>query len=267
MARKFLTGIDLQSQRAVNVADPSSATDAANKQYVDAKVNGLEWKAHVRAATTTNGTLASAYANGSSIDGVTLATGDRILLKDQTTGSENGIYTVNASGAPTRATDADGAGELVANASVFVSEGTANADKAFTCTTNGAITVGTTSTAWAQVGGGGGTTYSAGNGLSLASTTFSVSPKASGGLIVDGTGVYLDTAIAARRYATAIGDGTSTTITVTHNLGTRDVVVAIYNATTYEVVDADVVNATTTTVTITFATAPTSAQYRAVVIG
>ena len=267
MARKFLTGVDLSNQRGINFADPSSNTDAATKQYVDAKINGLEWKAHVRAATTTNGALASAYANGSVVDGVTLATGDRVLIKDQTTGSENGIYTVNASGAPTRAVDADGSGELVANASVFVSEGTTNADKAFTCTTNGAITVGTTSTAWAQVGGGGGTTYTAGNGLSLASTTFSVNPKASGGIVADGTGVYLDTNIAARKFATAIGDGSSTTITVTHSLGTRDVVTTIYNATTYEVVEADVVNATTTTVTITFATAPTSAQYRAVVIG
>ena len=267
MARKFLNGVDLNNQRGQNFADPVNPTDAGTKQYIDAKINGLVWKQAVRAATTTNGALATAYANGQVIDGVTLATGDRILLKDQTTGSENGIFVVAASGAPTRASDANSSATFSASTTVYVSEGTTNADKAFTCTTNGAITPGTTSTAWAQTGGGGGTTYSNGNGLGLAGNVFSVTPKASGGISVDGTGVFLDTAIAARRYATAIGDGTSTTITVTHNLGTRDVATTIYNATSYEVVEADVINATTTTVTITFATAPTSAQYRAVVVG
>src|SRR5436190_10072507 len=97
--------LDLVSQRIQNVASPSTGTDAANKNYVDGAVNGLDWKSSVRAATTATGTLATAFANGQVIDGVTLATGDRILIKNQSTGSENGIYTVNASGAPTRATD------------------------------------------------------------------------------------------------------------------------------------------------------------------
>lgn len=110
---------------------------------VDAKLNLLSWKTKVRAATTANGTLASAYANGSAIDGVTLVTGDRILIKNQTTTTENGIYVVAASGAPTRATDADTGTELV-NASVVVSEGTTLADTLWTCTTNAPIVVGTT---------------------------------------------------------------------------------------------------------------------------
>lgn len=263
MATKFLNGVDLSSQKIVNLASPSAATDGANKSYVDNLVAGVAWKAAVRAASTASGTLASAFANGSTLDGVTLVTGDRILIKDQSTGSENGIYTVNATGAPTRATDADGAGELVANATVLVSEGTVNADKAYTCSTNGTITVGTTATTWVQFGGGA-ITYSAGNGLNLASTIFSV--VAGSGISV-GANVGIDTSVVVRKYATTVGDGTSTAITVTHNLNTRDVQVTLYNATSFEQVLPDITNATVNTVTLTFAVAPSASQFRAVVFG
>lgn len=110
----------------------------------------LSWKDTVRAATTVAGTLATSFENGDTIDGVTLATNDRILIKNQASGAENGIYTVNASGAPTRSTDADVAAELV-GAACFVSEGTANADKIFFCTTNAPITLNTTPLVFSQV--------------------------------------------------------------------------------------------------------------------
>lgn len=262
MATKFLNGVDLTSQKIVNLASPSAATDGANKAYVDNVAAGLQWKPAVRAATTANGTLATAYANGQTVDGVTLVTGDRILIKDQSTGAENGIYIVAASGAPTRASDADGVGELTPNATVFVSEGTANADKAFTCTTNGTITVGTTATVWAQFGGG--QSYTAGNGLNLATNQFSV---VAGTGITVGANVGIDTAVVVRKYAALVGDGSSTSITVTHNLNTRDVHVALYNASTWEVVYADITNATVNTVTLGFATAPASNAYRVVVFG
>lgn len=261
MATKFLNGIDASSQKIVNLASPSAANDAANKSYVDNLLAGLQWKAAVRAATTTSGTLSTSFASGSVIDGVTLVTGDRILLKNQSTGSENGIYTVNPTGAPTRATDADGAGELVPNATVLVSEGTTNADTAWTCTTNGSITIGTTATTWAQFGGGG-AAYTAGNGLNLATNQFSV---AAGTGITVGSTVAIDPSVVVRKYAANVGDGTSTSITVTHNLNTRDVHVSLYNASTYEQVIPDITNATVNTVTLTFATAPTSSQYRVVV--
>ena len=103
-----------------------------------------DYKESVRAATTVNGALATAYENGDTIDGVVLATGDRILLKDQTTGSENGIYTVNATGAPTRAVDFDDDDEVSAGAQVYVEEGTANAKKVFHLVTTGSILIGTT---------------------------------------------------------------------------------------------------------------------------
>ena len=108
------------------------------------------WKEPVRVATTANGTLASSFENGDSVDGVTLATGDRILIKNQTTATENGIYTVNASGAPTRATDADAGSELL-GAIVVVTEGTENADSIWLCTNNSTITLGSTNLAFTLV--------------------------------------------------------------------------------------------------------------------
>lgn len=93
-------------------------------------------KAQVRVATTINGTLATAYENGDTVDGVVIATGQRILLKNQTTGSENGIYTVNASGAPTRATDFDTDAEILSGVIFAVLEGTVNADSLWMLTNN-----------------------------------------------------------------------------------------------------------------------------------
>lgn len=130
-------------------------SQAAVKAYADALVAGLSWKQAVRAATTAALTLATDFENGDTIDGVVLATGNRILVKNQAAGAENGIYIVAASGAPTRATDADSGAELV-NASVYVSEGTTLADTQWTCTTNATITVGTTALAFAQLTSGGG---------------------------------------------------------------------------------------------------------------
>lgn len=118
-------------------------------------LNNLTMKKAVRVATTANGTLATAYENGDTVDGVVLATGDRILLKDQTTGAENGIYTVNASGAPTRATDADLSAKVTAGLMVYVAEGTANADTLWALTTNTAITLGTTALVFGKLANAG----------------------------------------------------------------------------------------------------------------
>lgn len=266
MAKKILNGLDLVNQKIVNLADPSSATDAATKQYVDNNGEGKQWKSPVRAATTANGTLATAYANGQTIDGVTLATGDRILIKDQTTGQDNGIYVVAASGAPSRASDANTNGELAPGTTVYVTEGTVNGDKSYSITSNAAITIGTTSHTWGQTGGSG-TTYSAGDGLQLTSTTFSVKLDTASGLSVGAGGLKVDTAVVARKYAANIGNGASTSIAVNHALGTRDVHVSVHDAATYEEVECDVVKTDTANVTLTFATAPASNAYRVVVIG
>ena len=129
-------------------------------------------KNSVRVATTANGTLASAFANSSTVDGVTLATNDRILIKDQSTGSENGIYTVNASGAPTRATDFDSNSEVTGGAFFFAEEGTTNADNGFVLTNDGAITVGTTALTFTQFSGAG--QVIAGSALTKSGNTLNV---------------------------------------------------------------------------------------------
>jgi hypothetical protein len=163
--------VSLNSQKLTNVLDPTSSQDAATKSYVDTTAQGLDAKASVRAATTAAGTLATSFENGDVIDGVTLATGDRILVKDQAAGAENGIYTVNASGAPTRATDADSWTELV-SAFTFVEEGTTNADSGWTSTVNAGGTLGTTAVTWVQFSGAGQIT--AGTGLTKTGNSLDV---------------------------------------------------------------------------------------------
>jgi hypothetical protein len=142
-------------------ATPSDATDLATKAYVDSTKAGLDVKDSVRAATT--GNLASLDNNITEIDGVTLADGDRILIKDQTDGEDNGIYVYSDSGAMTRATDFDANAEVTAGAFVFVEEGTTNADQGFVLNTDDPITVGSTELSFTQFSGAG--NIVAGDGL------------------------------------------------------------------------------------------------------
>lgn len=154
--------------KLTNLGTPTSATDGATKGYVDALTAGLSWKDSVRVATTVNGALATAYENGDTIDGITLATSDRILIKNQTAPEENGIYTVNASGAPTRATDMDAWTEVPA-AAVFVEVGTANADSGWVCTSDQGGTLNTTAITFVQFTGA--ASITAGTGLSFSGNT------------------------------------------------------------------------------------------------
>ena len=158
--------------KLTGLGTPTADADSATKAYVDAIGRNTSWKDSVRVATTANGALASAFANASVVDGVTLATGDRILLKNQTTGAENGIYTVNASGAPARAVDADTAAELK-GAAMLVEEGATHADQQWILTTDN-VTLGTTALTFAQFGSGGGAFSTAGAGLTGTGTTIDV---------------------------------------------------------------------------------------------
>jgi len=152
-------------------ADPTDALHAATKQYVDSVAEGLHVHASVRAATTANINLSTDLENGDVVDGVTLATGNRVLVKSQTTKSQNGIYVVQASGAAVRATDYDTAGEIDAGDFVFVTEGTLYADTGWV-QLNAITTLGTDEIEWSQFSGAG--TYVAGNGLTLTGNSFSI---------------------------------------------------------------------------------------------
>jgi hypothetical protein len=188
--------LNLNGQTIQNLGTPSGASDATTKSYVDNISAGLTWKNPVRIASTANLTLSGLTA----IDGVTPVANDRVLAKNQTTQSQNGIY-LAASGAWTRATDADTSAELV-NAAVFVSEGTANADTAWVQTTNAPITVGTTNIVWVQFAGGGAVT--AGAGLTQTGNTLNVG--AGTGIAVAADSVALDSAYTDGRYVNVTGD-------------------------------------------------------------
>ena len=336
--------VSLNSQKITGLADGTSAGDAVNKGQLDAAQNGLDVKASVRAATTANITIATALNSGDSIDGVTLANGDRVLVKDQTTKSENGIYVVAAS--PARAEDANAAGELHGGAFTFVEEGTTWGDTGWVITTNGSITPGTTAHDWAVFSRAG--ELVAGDGLSKTAATLAVdstvarrnadntisgnviaskattttSPVVSGTTSSSGVGVkgesssgsgvegtsatgpafkvtaghgtgaafdansegkivnlvdpttaqdaatkaYVDAQVGASNYKANIGDGSATSITVTHSLGTRDVAVEVFrNSGNYDTVICDVERTSTSAITLIFGTAPTSNQYRVLV--
>lgn len=239
---------------------PITGSDAANKSYVDGAITGLSWKSAVRLASTANGTLATAFANASVVDGVTLVTGDRLLLKNQTAGGENGIYIVQSTGAPVRPTDMDTGVEFL-GAAVMVMEGTGNANTQWVQTIDGTITIGTTSTVWTQFGGA--ASYTAGNGLTVTANDFNVGQGS--GIIVGADTVSIDPAVVVRKFALTIGNGALTVIPVAHNLGSKDVTYSIRQVSDDAFIDTDVVATDTNTLTLTFAVAPTASQYRVTV--
>ena len=162
--------VDVNSSRISNLTDPTQDQDAATKSYVDNVVNGLDVKESVQVATTAN--LASTYNNGAgtltassngalSIDGVTVSTNDRVLVKNQTDTKQNGIYVVTATGdgsnpfVLTRAGDADAASEITGGTFTFVEQGTANSENGFVFTHDGTPTLGTTAITVTQFSGAG----------------------------------------------------------------------------------------------------------------
>lgn len=237
------SALNLNGQRITNQGDPVNAQDSATKNYVDALVAGLKWKDAVRAAASSNISLTGLQT----IDGVTLVAGDRVAVMNNTTGSQNGIY-VAASGAWTRSTDADANSELL-GMTFFVSEGTVSGNKTFNMTTDGPITLGTTALVFAQVGAV--VTYNAGTGITIG-----------------GNVIAIDTTVVARKAGPVlIGNGSLTSITVTHNLGTKAVSVGLRKVSTDEHFIPDTTSSTVNAITLSFGTAPAANEFEVIVIG
>lgn len=257
--------ISFNNFKQTNVADPVNDTDGANKRYVDTRIAGLPWKEEVVAATTANVTLSGGAPN--TLDGVTLAANDRILVKNQSTASQNGLYIVQtlgtgSNGTWVRSSDADADAELRGLA-VFVTGGTANGGIRYVATNTGTIVVGTTAINFAVFDAA--TSYTAGNGLQLSTNEFSVKLPANSGLVVDGTGLYINTSTVVRKFAQTFGDGSATTYTFTHNLGTLDCNIQVYEVATGDTVITDVRRTSTTQATVTVAVAPASNTLRVVI--
>ena len=237
------------------------------------------------------------------VDGVTLSVGDRLLVKNQltTTAKYNGIYDVTATGGVsaqwviTRSADANTSAEVTSGMFTFAEQGTTNDNTGWVLTTNNPITLNTTALVFAQFSGAG--TYTASNGVLLTGSNFTFAPRTGYGLATGSSGaeiklattsglnissdlavgagngitvltntVAIDSAVVVSKYAANVGDGAATSYTVTHNLGTRDIIVTVYdNSSPYAEVITDVAHTTTNTATIAFSVAPTSNQYRVVV--
>lgn len=262
MARKIFTDFDFQSvSKVINLPSPSSSGDATPKSYVDSLIEGLAWKDSCRVATQSNLNLASP---GATIDGITMASQDRILVRSQSTASENGIYVWNgAAVAATRSLDASTFAELE-QAVTTVEEGTSAATTYRQDQINGTIDSSTIS--WVTFG----TSAPAASETTAGIAELATQAETDAG--TDDLRIITPLKLATwsgriKKYSVSIGDGSATSYTVTHNLASRDVQVTVYNASTYDEVITDVTHATTNTLTIVFATAPASNAYRVVVIG
>ena len=293
----------MNSQKITNLATPTDAGDAANKGYVDGLSSGLDWKTAVHLLADSNVPLTG--TTGLVIDGHdalgSADSGYRLLLKGQTTATENGIYVYSDDGSNytlTRALDADTNDELL-GAAVFVMEGTVYGTTSW-IQSNHYIT-GFANQNWVQFSGSG--TYTAGAGLTLTGTVFSadVTPTAGNasltntggaievktdttrGLSVDNSGLGINagtgftfasgalafaSGYGVRKHAENLGNNSATSFTVTHNFATKDVTVQVFRVgSPYDQVEADVEHTSTSAITVKFASAPTTDEYRVVVVG
>ena len=195
--------VSFNSQNITNLSDPVNAQDAATKGFVEATAQGLDVKDSCVAATTGNITISTALNNGDTIDGVTLSTNDRVLVKDQSTASQNGIYVVGSS--PSRAVDL-AAGADAAGMFTFIEQGTVNADNGFVCTSNkGSAVVGTNNLTYAQFSGAGQITTA--DGIQKSGNTISVDLKSNGGLVIESTEIAVDLSASSITGTLAVGDG------------------------------------------------------------
>ncbi len=248
--------------KVTGLPNPTGSADAATKDYVDSAIEGLAWKDSARVSTQANLNLASP---GASIDGITMVAGDRVLVRSQTAPAENGLYIWNgAASAATRAPDMSVAAEFE-QAVTTVEEGT-NAGTTWRQTAVN-VTVGTTAIAWTSFGTGSPSASETTAGIAEIATLAETDTGSDDTRTI--TPLKLAThANRKRKLAQDIGDGSATQYDVTHNFATRDVLVQVRrNSGNFDYIHVDTRALDTNTTRLVFATAPTSNQYRVIVIG
>ena len=263
MSRQVLSTLDFVNvSRITNLPDGVGAQEPATVAQLNAAVEGLAWKDSCRVKAPSNVNLS---APGTTIDGVTMATNDRFLAASQTTTTEIGLYVFNGSGTPaTRTADCSTAAELE-QAITSIEEGT-SANTTWRQTVVN-FTLGSGSPAFTQFGTGAGAATETSAGIAELATQAETDAGTDDARMV--TPLKLATYSGRKlKFSVDVGDGSATQYTVTHNLGTRDVHVAVFrNSGAFDEVGCDVEHTTTNTITLRFASAPASNAYRCVVVG
>lgn len=259
--------IPFATYKITGLGNPTDDQDAATKYYVDQAVQGLTWKVAANLLSTTNVALTGSTGtlNIDTYGALGAAdSGYRIVLTNQTTDTEDGIYVYTDNGTSytmTRSTDGNPYTELI-GATIYIQEGTTKAGTSWS-QSNHYLTSFAGQT-WVQIAGVG--IYTAGDGININDNI--ISADAGTGITVNGSGINIDTTVVVTKYAASVGNGTDTSYTVTHNLGTKDVIVSVYdNSSPFAEVICDVQHTSTSAITLLFSVAPTSNQYRVVVHG
>ena len=263
MPLPVLTDLDLGGIAKVTGLQPgTAATDAVTKAQLDAAVEGLAWKDSARVATSANVSLASP---GASVDGVTMAVGDRVLVRAQTAPAENGIYVWNgAAVAMARALDANGFDELE-SAVISVEEGTSAGATFRQSAVNG--TLGSTAVTWGSFGTGAPAASDTTAGIAELATQAEVDAGTVANMIVTPQ-TLANWAGRARRFQQTFGDGSATAFVLTHNLGTRDLDVAVaQTGGTFDRVLCEVEFTSVNSVTVRVNAAPAAGALRATILG
>lgn len=248
------------SSRIVNLPAPIAASEPVRLSDLNSAVEGLSWKDSCRVATQVNINLSSP---GTTIDGISMAIGDRVLVQSQSTASENGIYIWNgAAVSMTRALDCSTSDELE-SATTLIEEGTSAGSSYRQTSTN--FVLGTGSVVWTVFGA----SVPAASTTTSGSSRYATQSEVDAGLVSNATVTPSTLAAYAsrfRKFASTIGDGSSTAYAITHNLNSTDVEVEVSRISTGETIIVDVARTNANTVTVTFAVAPSSNSYRVAIV-